>query len=97
MQFGIGCVLAPSFADIFYENAFRNEILSVGLPRPDVVAELDAAISTQSPGQLLVLAMAFANPDRHLRMREIAAHGLAHNMQPPKWVQPGAAACGKLL
>jgi len=42
MQFGIGCVLAPSFADIFYENAFRNGLLA-GLIGPDVVAELDAA------------------------------------------------------
>jgi 3-isopropylmalate/(R)-2-methylmalate dehydratase small subunit len=27
-QFGIRCVLAPSFADIFYENAFRNGVLA---------------------------------------------------------------------
>lgn len=27
LQFGIRCVLAPSFADIFYENAFRNGLV----------------------------------------------------------------------
>ena len=27
VQFGISCVLAPSFADIFYENAFRNNLV----------------------------------------------------------------------
>jgi len=27
-DFGISCVFAPSFADIFYENAFRNGILA---------------------------------------------------------------------
>jgi 3-isopropylmalate/(R)-2-methylmalate dehydratase small subunit len=27
-QFGIGCVLAPSFADIFYENSFRNGLVA---------------------------------------------------------------------
>jgi 3-isopropylmalate/(R)-2-methylmalate dehydratase small subunit len=27
-QFGIRCVLAPSFGDIFYENAFRNGVLA---------------------------------------------------------------------
>jgi 3-isopropylmalate dehydratase small subunit len=27
-QFGIRCVFAPSFADIFYENAFRNGLLA---------------------------------------------------------------------
>ncbi|TCR67546.1 3-isopropylmalate dehydratase small subunit [Bosea sp. BK604] len=28
VEFGIGCVLAPSFADIFYENAFRNSLVA---------------------------------------------------------------------
>ena len=28
VQFGIRAVLAPSFADIFYENAFRNGLLA---------------------------------------------------------------------
>lgn len=28
VQFGVGCVLAPSFADIFYENAFRNGLVA---------------------------------------------------------------------
>lgn len=28
MQYGIRCVLAPSFADIFYENSFRNGLLA---------------------------------------------------------------------
>ncbi len=27
-EFGIKCVFAPSFADIFYENAFRNGLLA---------------------------------------------------------------------
>jgi 3-isopropylmalate/(R)-2-methylmalate dehydratase small subunit len=27
-QFGIKCIFAPSFADIFYENAFRNGLLA---------------------------------------------------------------------
>jgi len=58
MQFGIGCVLAPSFADIFYENAFRNGLLA-GLIGPDVVAELDAAISSHP--QMPVCTVALAN------------------------------------
>jgi 3-isopropylmalate/(R)-2-methylmalate dehydratase small subunit len=28
LSYGIGCVLAPSFADIFYENAFRNGLVA---------------------------------------------------------------------
>lgn len=33
---GISCVIAPSFADIFYNNCFKNGILPVVLPRRTV-------------------------------------------------------------
>ena len=39
LDFGIRCVIAPSFADIFFNNCFKNGILPVILPK-DVVATL---------------------------------------------------------
>ena len=33
LDFGIRCVIAPSFADIFHNNCFKNGILPVALPR----------------------------------------------------------------
>ena len=33
---GIRCVIAPSFADIFYNNCFKNGILPIRLPQEDV-------------------------------------------------------------
>lgn len=33
LDFGIRCVIAPGFADIFYGNCFKNGILPVTLPR----------------------------------------------------------------
>ncbi|MGH6719634.1 MAG: 3-isopropylmalate dehydratase small subunit [Alphaproteobacteria bacterium] len=33
LDFGIRCVIAPSFADIFFNNCFKNGILPVVLPR----------------------------------------------------------------
>jgi 3-isopropylmalate/(R)-2-methylmalate dehydratase small subunit len=39
LDFGIRCVIAPSFADIFYNNCFKNGILPIALPK-DVVALL---------------------------------------------------------
>lgn len=33
LDFGIRCVIAPSFADIFHNNCFKNGILPVQLPR----------------------------------------------------------------
>jgi 3-isopropylmalate dehydratase small subunit len=43
-QFGIRCVLAPSFADIFYENSFRNGLLA-GLIDTETFAALAAAVA----------------------------------------------------
>ncbi|HEY8191222.1 MAG TPA: 3-isopropylmalate dehydratase small subunit [Alphaproteobacteria bacterium] len=39
LDFGIRCVIAPSFADIFYNNCFKNGILPVTL-KPDQVDTL---------------------------------------------------------
>ncbi len=37
-DFGIRCVIAPSFADIFYNNCFKNGILPITLPQEQVDA-----------------------------------------------------------
>jgi 3-isopropylmalate/(R)-2-methylmalate dehydratase small subunit len=42
LDFGIRCVIAPSFADIFYNNCFSNGILPIALPMA-AVEELAAA------------------------------------------------------
>jgi 3-isopropylmalate/(R)-2-methylmalate dehydratase small subunit len=43
LDFGIRCVIAPSFADIFYNNCFKNGILPVKLPQEDVDKLMDDA------------------------------------------------------
>lgn len=35
-DYGIRCVIAPSFADIFYNNSFKNGLLLIRLPEADV-------------------------------------------------------------
>lgn len=35
-DFGIRCVIAPSFADIFFNNCFKNGILPIPLPQEQV-------------------------------------------------------------
>ena len=35
-DFGIRCVIAPSFADIFFNNCFKNGILPIRLPQVEV-------------------------------------------------------------
>ncbi|MBT5156616.1 MAG: 3-isopropylmalate dehydratase small subunit [Rhodobiaceae bacterium] len=36
LDFGIRCIIATSFADIFYNNCFKNGILPIVLPQEDV-------------------------------------------------------------
>ena len=43
LDFGIRCVIAPSFADIFYNNCFKNGILPIKLPQEIVDKLLDDA------------------------------------------------------
>jgi 3-isopropylmalate/(R)-2-methylmalate dehydratase small subunit len=43
LDFGIRCVVAPSFADIFYNNCFKNGILPIKLPKEDVDKLMDDA------------------------------------------------------
>ena len=43
LDFGITCVIAPSFADIFYNNCFKNGMLPITLPQADVDKLMDDA------------------------------------------------------
>ena len=43
LDFGIRCIIAPSFADIFYNNCFKNGILPIVLPQEDVDKLMDDA------------------------------------------------------
>ncbi len=36
LDMGIKCIIAPSFADIFYNNSFKNGILPIELPQAQV-------------------------------------------------------------
>ncbi len=43
LDFGIRCVIATSFADIFYNNCFKNGILPIVLPQAEVDKLMDDA------------------------------------------------------
>ena len=52
-DYGIRCVIAPSFADIFYSNCFKNGLLPVRLPEETVRRVLDHAAA--KPGVRLTV------------------------------------------
>jgi len=43
LDFGIRCIVAPDFADIFYNNCFQNGILPIKLPQAEVDKLMDDA------------------------------------------------------
>ncbi|QUD86673.1 3-isopropylmalate dehydratase small subunit [Phenylobacterium montanum] len=43
LDFGVRCVIAPSFADIFYNNCFNNGLLPLTLPEAQVRELMDEA------------------------------------------------------
>ncbi len=53
LDFGIRCVIAPSFADIFYNNCFKNGILPIALPQ----AEVDKLMDDASRGSNAVITV----------------------------------------
>jgi len=81
MQFGIRCVLAPSFADIFYENAFRNGLIP-GLIDRSTMEELAGAAQPVAAQPIFhidlgKLEIAASDGIRHpFRIPRLRAHAL---------------------
>ena len=42
-DFGIRCIIAPNFADIFYNNCFKNGVLPIALPKEVVIRLMEIA------------------------------------------------------
>jgi 3-isopropylmalate/(R)-2-methylmalate dehydratase small subunit len=53
-DYGFRCVLAPSFADIFFSNAGKNGILLITLPDDQIATLLDRA---RQPGYTLTVSL----------------------------------------
>ena len=64
LDFGIKCVIAPSFADIFYNNCFKNGILPIVLSQEDIDKLMDDAARGANAGLSIDLeAQEIRGPD----------------------------------
>lgn len=52
-QYGFRAIIAPSYADIFFNNSFKNGLLPIILPEPEVSALFDAVLAF--PGYTLTI------------------------------------------
>jgi 3-isopropylmalate/(R)-2-methylmalate dehydratase small subunit len=56
LDFGIRCIMAPSFADIFHGNCFKNGILPITLPRATIDLLMAEAGEADSASMTIDLA-----------------------------------------
>ncbi|MDD2878513.1 MAG: 3-isopropylmalate dehydratase small subunit [Acidiphilium sp.] len=74
LDFGIRCVIAPSFADIFFNNCFKNGILPIVLPQAQCDALMDDADSGANARIIVDLAaQTVSRPDGEVFSFEIDA------------------------
>jgi 3-isopropylmalate/(R)-2-methylmalate dehydratase small subunit len=59
LDFGFRCIIAPSFADIFYNNCFKNGILPIRLPQ----SELDKLVDDASRGANATITVDLPNQE----------------------------------
>ena len=84
LDYGIRVIIAPSYADIFYNNSFKNGLLPIALPRDTVTALFRETGST--PGYRLtvdLVAQTVSTPDGVTHAFEIDAfrrHCLLHGL-----------------
>src|ERR1700724_1547783 len=74
LDFGIRCVIAPSFADIFYNNMFKNGMLPVKLSAKRVHELIQ--FLTELPGAEITVdlrAQTVTGPDEQVDHFEVAA------------------------
>ena len=48
-DFGFRCIIAPSFADIFYNNCFKNGVLPIVLPADTATAMPGSTSAARRP------------------------------------------------
>ena len=64
LDFGIRCVIAPSFADIFFNNCFKNGILPIALPQETVdVLMADAQMGANATMTIDLEAQTITRPN----------------------------------
>ncbi len=75
LDFGISCIIAPSFADIFYNNCFKNGILPIKLPQEQVDQLMeDAGKGANATMTVDLAAQEITRPDGGKIAFEIDAH-----------------------
>jgi len=82
-EFGFRCVIAPSFADIFFNNCFKNGVLPIVLKEEDVVALFDRTLAgedVQVAVDLEAQTVSSAGATYHFDITEQRKHSLLNGL-----------------
>ena len=95
LDMGFRCIIAPSFADIFYNNSFKNGILPISLPQdqvdalmseaqnhPDAPLEIDLEAQTITRGNKLCFDFEIDPFRKHCLMNGLDDIGLTLEKEP---------------
>lgn len=80
-DFGIKCIIAPSFADIFFNNCFNNGMLPIKLPQSDV----DQLMKVAERGEQIEVDLAeqkirFGNSEINFNVDSTNKHNLLNGL-----------------
>ena len=100
LDFGIRCIIAPSFADIFFNNCFKNFILPIAPPREVVemlladasdpatcgmTVDLEACAMTRHNGQSIAFDVSPERRHALLRGLDEISESLGHAHEIAQW------------
>ena len=71
LDFGIRCIIAPSFADIFYNNCFKNGMLPIILPQTIVDVLMESAKTAKETFSIDLETQKIATSDNRVVSFEI--------------------------
>jgi 3-isopropylmalate/(R)-2-methylmalate dehydratase small subunit len=71
LDFGIRCIIAPSFADIFYNNCFKNGMLPIILPQAIVDGLMESVKMANGTFSIDLETQTIAAPDNRVVSFEI--------------------------
>ena len=100
LDFGIRCVIAPSFADIFYNNCFSNGILPIVLPQEEIEALMQEAANADDPTftvdlERKVIVRPQGNRELPFDLDEFGRHRLLQGLDPVGLTLTKAATIGR--
>ena len=92
-DFGINTIISTSYADIFYNNCFKNGILPITVSKPDLdslmQADIDTLLEVADVGPVVAenLQRFFAEPHNREVIDALRAAGMHWREGPPRQTQ----------